>query len=260
MLRFTWRRALYDDCWPCTKALPGLARTDSRPAIAASSCRGFRLAPVHVQSGRRRPARSRPRRLRHAKAISARRGILTTLLGLPAGGDARADRRHHPVQSGQQPRRQRDRRRRERSPTSATHLRRDRRVHHHRGHLRRAGPPPRRSRRARRHPALFRRPSCRAAPTSSPSASASVGLHFADGQLPRPAPPAPRTSQVLRSAATLPEDVRRQITRERQAGEPDAAIDPMADPGGPRRGRPRPLRGAARLPADPDQLRYNATR
>ena len=57
-----------------------------------------------------------------------------------------------------------------------------------------------------------------------------VGLHFADGQLSRHHAPAPATSQVLRSAATLPEDIRRQITRERRAGDPDAAVDPMADP------------------------------
>ena len=56
-----------------------------------------------------------------------------------------------------------------------------------------------------------------------------VGLHFEDGQY-RASTTGAATSQVLRSAATLPEDIRRQITRERRAGDPDAAIDPMADP------------------------------
>jgi hypothetical protein len=35
---------------------------------------------------------------------------------------------------------------------------------------------------------------------------------------------------IDRSAATLPEDVREQITRRREPGDPDAALDPLADP------------------------------
>jgi hypothetical protein len=86
-----------------------------------------------------------------------------------------------------------------------------------------------------------------------------VGLHFEEGQY-RASTTGAATTQVLRSAATLPEDIRRQITRERRAGDPDAAIDPMADP-------------AVRAAVDrahfevligfeltADQLRYNATR
>jgi hypothetical protein len=57
-----------------------------------------------------------------------------------------------------------------------------------------------------------------------------VALRFADGQY-RASTSASATSQVLRSAATLPEETRRFITRERKAGDPDAAIDPMSDPG-----------------------------
>lgn len=38
------------------------------------------------------------------------------------------------------------------------------------------------------------------------------------------------TVRVLRSAATLPDDVKRQLSRRRKAGDPDAAIDPMSDP------------------------------
>jgi len=38
------------------------------------------------------------------------------------------------------------------------------------------------------------------------------------------------TVRVLRSAATLPDDVKRQLNRRRKAGDPDAAIDPMSDP------------------------------
>jgi hypothetical protein len=84
-------------------------------------------------------------------------------------------------------------------------------------------------------------------------------LTFADGAY-RTSTAGAATSRVLRSAATLPDDIRRQITRERRPGAPDAAIDPMADP-------------AVRAAVDrahfevllgfeltPEQLRYNATR
>jgi hypothetical protein len=56
-----------------------------------------------------------------------------------------------------------------------------------------------------------------------------VGIHFADGQL-RAQTSGAATSQVQRTAVTLPEDVRRQVTRERKAGDIDAAVDPMSDP------------------------------
>ena len=68
------------------------------------------------------------------------------------------------------------------------------------------------------------------------------------------------TSQVLRSAATLPEDIRRQVTRERRPGDADAAVDPMADPA---------VRAAVQratfelllgFQLTEEQLRYNATR
>lgn len=86
-----------------------------------------------------------------------------------------------------------------------------------------------------------------------------VSLRFEDGQY-RTSTTAQATSQVLRSAATLPEDIRRQITRERRPNDPQAALDPLADP-------------AVRAAVDrakfelfigfeltPEQLRYNATR
>jgi hypothetical protein len=56
-----------------------------------------------------------------------------------------------------------------------------------------------------------------------------VALRFEDGQY-RASTTGAATSRVLRSAATLPEDIRRQITRERKPGDADAALDPMADP------------------------------
>jgi len=86
-----------------------------------------------------------------------------------------------------------------------------------------------------------------------------VGLRFEDGQY-RATTTGAATSHVLRSAATLPEDIRRQITRDRRPGDPDAAIDPMADPA---------VRAAVERASfelligfelTQDQLRYNATR
>jgi hypothetical protein len=86
-----------------------------------------------------------------------------------------------------------------------------------------------------------------------------VGLRFEPGQL-RATATGQATGQVLRSAATLPEDVRRQITRERKPGDPDAAVDPLADPD---------VRDAVRrvsfevlvgFQLTQEQLAYNATR
>ena len=56
-----------------------------------------------------------------------------------------------------------------------------------------------------------------------------VTLSFADGQE-RASTTAKAGSYVERSAATLPEDIRERITRKRRAGDPDAALDPLADP------------------------------
>ena len=86
-----------------------------------------------------------------------------------------------------------------------------------------------------------------------------VGLRFADGQY-RASTTGTATSQVLRSAATLPEDIRRQITRERRPGDPQAALDPMADPAvraAVERARFELMLG---FELTPEQLRYNATR
>jgi len=86
-----------------------------------------------------------------------------------------------------------------------------------------------------------------------------VGLHFAEGQI-RTSTSAAASTQVLRAAATLPEDIRRQITRQRRAGDPNAAVDPLADPAvraAVDRARFEVLLG---FELSEDQLRYNATR
>lgn len=56
-----------------------------------------------------------------------------------------------------------------------------------------------------------------------------VTLNFADGQE-RARASAKGGAYVLAAEATLPEDIREQITRERKAGDPDAAVDPLSDP------------------------------
>jgi hypothetical protein len=86
-----------------------------------------------------------------------------------------------------------------------------------------------------------------------------VGLRFEDGQY-RASTSGTATSQVLRSAATLPDDIRRQITRNRRAGDPQAALDPLADPAvraAVQRARFELMVG---FNLDEEQLRYNATR
>jgi hypothetical protein len=88
---------------------------------------------------------------------------------------------------------------------------------------------------------------------------AAVGLNFEPGQL-RASTAGAATAQVLRSAATLPADVRQQITRRRRSGDADAALDPMADPAV----RAAVTRATFELlvgfQLTPDQLQYNATR
>lgn len=86
-----------------------------------------------------------------------------------------------------------------------------------------------------------------------------VILHFADGSY-RASTTGAATSRLNRAAATLPDDIRRQITRERRPGAADAAIDPMADPAvraAVERARFEVMLG---FELTADQLRYNATR
>jgi hypothetical protein len=86
-----------------------------------------------------------------------------------------------------------------------------------------------------------------------------IGLNFAAGSI-RAQTSGQATIQVSRAAATLPADVRRELTRERKPSDVDAAIDPLSDP---------KIRDAvARATFEhligfeltQEQLRYNATR
>lgn len=86
-----------------------------------------------------------------------------------------------------------------------------------------------------------------------------VGLRFAEGEL-RTSTSASASARVLRSAATLPDAIRDDINRPRKAGDPDAAIDPMA--------RPEIRAAVTRATFEvlvgfqltQEQLQYNATR
>ena len=86
-----------------------------------------------------------------------------------------------------------------------------------------------------------------------------VALRFAAGET-RASTSGSATSQVSRAAATLPADIRREITRERKAGEADAALDPMADP----KIRAAVQRASFELlvgfQLSPEQFAYNMTR
>ncbi|MEO7915979.1 MAG: hypothetical protein ABIR23_11460 [Novosphingobium sp.] len=86
-----------------------------------------------------------------------------------------------------------------------------------------------------------------------------VTLNFADGAE-RAQASAQAGAFIDRAEATLPEDIRRQITRKRRAGDTDAAIDPLT--------RPEIKAAVARatfevligFQLDASQLSYNATR
>jgi hypothetical protein len=86
-----------------------------------------------------------------------------------------------------------------------------------------------------------------------------VALDFPAGSL-RAQSRSQATVRVLRSAVTLPADIRRELTRERRAGEADAAVDPLTNP----RIRDAVARASFEqlvgFQLTPEQLRYNATR
>jgi hypothetical protein len=86
-----------------------------------------------------------------------------------------------------------------------------------------------------------------------------IGVHFADGQL-RAQTTGSATSQVQRAAVTLPEDIRREVTRERKAGDADAAVDPLSDPKVRDAVRAASFEVLVGFQLTQDQLAYNATR
>jgi len=86
-----------------------------------------------------------------------------------------------------------------------------------------------------------------------------VALRFEDGQA-RASTSGTAQAQVLRSAATLPENIRRQITRQRKPGDADAALDPMSDPAVRAAVTRASFEFLVGFQLTQDQLAYNATR
>jgi len=86
-----------------------------------------------------------------------------------------------------------------------------------------------------------------------------IGLNFAAGSI-RAQTSGQATIQVSRAAATLPEDVRKELTRERRPNDPDAAVDPLTNP----KVRDAVARATFEhligFQLTQEQLRYNATR
>jgi len=68
------------------------------------------------------------------------------------------------------------------------------------------------------------------------------------------------TIRVSRAVATLPEDVRRTLTRPRRSGEADAAVDPLSDPVMRAAVAKATFEHLVGFQLTQDQLRYNATR
>jgi hypothetical protein len=86
-----------------------------------------------------------------------------------------------------------------------------------------------------------------------------VGLRFESGKL-TASTTASATGEVQRAAATLPSDIRAQITRRRKPGDADAAVDPMADPAVREAVRRASFEVLVGFQLTQDQLAYNATR
>jgi hypothetical protein len=86
-----------------------------------------------------------------------------------------------------------------------------------------------------------------------------VALDFAAGSI-QAQTSGQATARISRSAATLPEDVREILTRERKVGEAEAAIDPMSDPAVRAAVAAASFQHLVGFQLTPEQLRYNATR
>lgn len=86
-----------------------------------------------------------------------------------------------------------------------------------------------------------------------------VAVHF-DAGAARARTTGSATASVDRAAATLPDDVRKTLTRKRKAGEEDAAIDPLSRPEVRQAVLRATFEALVGFQLTEDQLRYNATR
>lgn len=86
-----------------------------------------------------------------------------------------------------------------------------------------------------------------------------VAIDFPAGQA-RAAASGQATAVVDRTAATLPQETRDQITRRRKAGDQDAAVDPLSDPAVRQAVLAATFEAMVGFQLTDDQLRYNVTR
>lgn len=86
-----------------------------------------------------------------------------------------------------------------------------------------------------------------------------ITLQFADGQE-RAQARGTAGAFVNRADASLPADIREQITRKRRPGDPDAALDPLADPAVKAAVQRASFELLVGFQLTEEQLRYNATR
>lgn len=86
-----------------------------------------------------------------------------------------------------------------------------------------------------------------------------VALQFAAGQT-RATTRGASTTQVSRTATTLPAEVRTKLTRRRRSGDVDAAVDPMTDPAVRAAVSRASFEMLVGFQLTPEQLAYNATR
>ncbi|VVT23374.1 conserved exported hypothetical protein [Sphingomonas sp. EC-HK361] len=86
-----------------------------------------------------------------------------------------------------------------------------------------------------------------------------VNLHFDAGQA-TASTTGQATSMVSRAAATLPDDVRKELTKPRKAGDQDAAVDPLSTPAVRQAVLRASFEAMVGFQLTNDQLRYNAVR
>ena len=86
-----------------------------------------------------------------------------------------------------------------------------------------------------------------------------IALNFPAGN-PRAQTRGQATVRVSRAAATLPDNVRQILTRERRPGDPQAAVDPLSDPNVRAAVARATFEQLVGFQLTQEQLRYNATR
>ncbi|MGP7796412.1 hypothetical protein [Sphingomonas sp. CLY1604] len=86
-----------------------------------------------------------------------------------------------------------------------------------------------------------------------------IAIHFDAGQA-RAQASGSASTQIARSAATLPDEVRQELTKKRKAGDEDAATDPLSRPEIRRAVLSATFEALVGFQLTDDQLKYNAQR